>query len=63
VEAMKGKYRIRFIDGPNEGRAENIETLFDRITRYPHRNAKPITYYRKDNPTQKLAEYRYSVKP
>jgi hypothetical protein len=57
------KYKIRFIDGPNEGEQEKIEVLFSKITRYPEKGAKPISYYRKDDPTQRLAEYRYSIKP
>jgi hypothetical protein len=58
-----GKYKIRFIDGPNEGRQEKIEVLFSKITRYPEKGGKPISYYRVDDPRQKLGEYRYSIKP
>lgn len=57
------KYNIRFVDGPNMGKQEKIEVLFSKITRYPEGGGKPISYFRKDDPREKLKEYRYSVRP
>lgn len=57
------KYKIRFVDGPNAGKQEKIEILYYKITRYPEGGGKPISYYRKDDPGQRLKEYRYSVRP
>jgi hypothetical protein len=57
------KYKIRFVDGPLAGQTESISVLHYKLTKFPEDRSKAFSYYRKDDPGQKLKEYKYSVKP
>ena len=57
------QYKIKFVDGPLAGEIDHIEVLFHKITKHPKGGGKPISYYRQDDPRERLKQYRYSVKP
>lgn len=57
------KYTARFVDGPLKGNTEKVAVLFSVLTKYPEDGGKAYSYYRKDDPRERLKEYRYSVKP
>jgi len=55
-------YKVRFIDGPLEGQTEIVSVLFSKLTKHGIGKGS-VSYYRKDNPRDRVKEYRYSVKP
>jgi hypothetical protein len=57
------KYTARFVDGPLQGKTQKIEVLFSTLTKHPEGGGPAVSYYRKDDPGQRLKEYRYSVRP
>jgi len=57
------KYKIRFVDGPLMGQQSETDVLYYKISKWPEGGNRPTSYFRKDNPNDRLKEYRYSVKP
>lgn len=56
-------YTARFVDGPLKGQTQKLEVLFSVLTKHPEGGGPAVSYYRQDNPRDRLKEYRYSIKP